>query len=88
MDISVNLGCYKKVDGVNITAEHAINSYGILQNNDLDSRFKLRMLKNVQFTEAEDPIFYNLLYDSDINPPQKINQITDIIYNLIQPCSA
>jgi hypothetical protein len=87
MGTSINLGCYEKVEGVNITPEHAINSYGILQNNDLDARFKLRMLKNVQFTETEDPIFYNLLYDSDINPPQKIKQITDIIYNLIKPCS-
>ena len=87
MDTSVSLGCYKKVDGVNITAAHAINSYGILQNNDLDSRFKLRMLKNVQFTEEEDPIFYNYLYDSDINPPQKINVISDVINSLIKPCS-
>ena len=89
LDLSqnVSLGCYQKVNGINITPEHAIHSYGILQNPDLDATFKLRMLKNVQFTETEDPIFYNLLYDSDVKPPQKIMDVYDIISNLIQPCS-
>jgi hypothetical protein len=89
LDLSQNisLGCYQKVNGIGITPEHAINSYGILQNPDLDAQFKIRMLKNVQFTETEDPIFYNLLYDSDIKPPEKVMSIYDIISNLIKPCS-
>lgn len=88
LDLSqkVNLGCYQKAKGVNITPEHAINSYGILQNPDLNAQTKLRMLKNVQFTETEDPIFYNLLYDSGVKPPQKIMDIYEIISTLIQPC--
>jgi hypothetical protein len=85
-DQKVNLGCYQKVKGVNITPEHAINSYGIIQNPDLNPQAKLRMLKNVQIKETEDPIFYNLMYDSDVKPPQKIMDITEIIYSLIQPC--
>jgi ribosomal protein S13 len=82
----VNLGCYQKVKGIGITSAHAINAYGILQNDGLDKQAQLRMLKNVQFTETEDPIFYNLLYDSDVKPEKKIEELEKIIYSLILPC--
>ena len=67
-----------------LQVNHALDMSGIL-NDKLPSTTKIQMITMMEINETEDPIMYNIILDSSIQPDEKVTILNEKIKNYFNP---